>query len=221
MNEKRCCSWRESRTAGRGAGTSAAGPAGRPTAAQRRDRPEQGSRHARCTRTAQSGGGCLAVVSHAERGWGRLAVRGGLGSGHWEARPRGGDGAAAPNDEERRSCQPAMVDPRRRRKREVRETMNGHGFVKRMARRCRGRRDLPRGGGGGRRNATVWPEKLAEEFAGNLVVPNFGVRSTAIGVAARETGCTSGFLASRVTPAYIYIHAVLEILEIRDIFRNN
>ena len=68
---------------------------------------------------------------------------------------------------------------------------------------------------------TVWPEKLAEEFAGNLAVPNFDVRSAAIGVAARETGCTSGFLASRVTPAYIYIHAVLEILEIRDIFRNN
>ena len=57
--------------------------------------------------------------------------------------------------------QPAMVDPRRRRKREVREMMNGHGFVKRMARRCIGRRDLPRGGGSRRRNATVWPEKLA------------------------------------------------------------
>ena len=55
----------------------------------------------------------------------------------------------------------AMVVPRRRRKREVREMMNGHGFMKRMARCCRGRRDLPRGGGDRRRNATVWPEKLA------------------------------------------------------------
>ena len=215
MNEKRCCSWRESRTAGRGAGTSAAGPAGRPTAAQRRDRPEQGSRHARCTRTAQSGGGCLAVVSHAERGWGRLAVRGGLGSGHWEARPRGGDGAAAPNDEERRSCQPAMVDPRRRRKREVRETMNGHGFVKRMARRCRGRRDLPHGGGGGRRNATVWPEKLAEEFVGNLVFPNFGVRSTGLRVVARESSRTFGISVSRATPAYIYIRRVWRFWKVK------
>ena len=103
--------------------------------------------------------------------------------------------------------QPAMVDPRRRRKREVRETMNEHGFVKRMARRCRGRRDLPLGGGGRCRNATVWPKKLAEEFAGNLTFPNFGVRSAAIGVAAHETGCTSEILASRATPAYIYIYA--------------
>ena len=55
----------------------------------------------------------------------------------------------------------------------------------------------------------VCPEKLAEEFAGNLVVPNFGVRSTVIGVAAREMGCTFRISASRATPAYIYIYAGL------------
>ena len=144
----------------------------------------------------------LAVQGVGVRGAGE-GVRGPRGEGAG-VQSRGGDGAAAPNDEERRSCQPAMVDPRRRRKREVRETMNGHGFVKRMARQCRGRRDLPRGGGGRRRNATVWPEKLAEEFAGNLAVENFGVRSAGLRAAARKTGCPSGILASRATPAYIY-----------------
>ena len=102
--------------------------------------------------------------------------------------------------------------------------MNGHGLAKMMARRCRGRRDLPRGGGGRRWNTTVWPEKLAEEFTGNLAVPNFGVRSAALRVAARKTGCTSGILASRATLAYIYTQG-LSILESRDIlaiidFRN-
>ena len=72
------------------------------------------------------------------------------------------------------------------------------------------------GGGGFRRNATVWPEKLAEEFAGNLAFSNFGVRSAAIGVAAHETGCTSEILVSRATPAYIYTQG-LSILESRDI----
>ena len=43
-----------------------------------------------------------------------------------------------------------------------------------------------------------------EEFAGNLAMPNFGVRSAELRVAARKTGCTSGILASRATPAYIY-----------------
>ena len=81
---------------------------------------------------------------------------------------------------------------------------NGDGFKKRKTLWCRERQDLPCGGGGRRRNATVWPEKLAEEFAGNLAVPNFGVRSAAIGVAAHEMGCTSEILASRATPAYIY-----------------
>ena len=99
----------------------------------------------------------------------------------------------------------AMVVPRRRRKREVRETMNGNGFAKRMARRCRGRRDLPRGGDGLCRNATVSPENLAEKFAGNLAVPNFGVRSAGLRAAARKTGCTFGISASSPTPAYIYV----------------
>ena len=81
---------------------------------------------------------------------------------------------------------------------------NGDGIEKISTLRCRERQDLPCGGGGRRRNATVWPEKLTEEFAGNLAVPNFGVRSAVIGVADRETGCTSGILASRATPVYIY-----------------
>ena len=81
---------------------------------------------------------------------------------------------------------------------------NSDGFDKRDTLRCRERRDLPRGGGGQFHNATVWPEKLAEEFAGNLAVPNFGVRSAGLRVAARKMGCTYGILASRATPAYIY-----------------
>ena len=83
---------------------------------------------------------------------------------------------------------------------------NGDGIEKISTLRCRERQDLPCGGGGRRRNATVWPEKLTEEFAGNLAVPNFGVRSAAIGVAARETGCTFRISALRATPAHIYIH---------------
>ena len=49
---------------------------------------------------------------------------------------------------------------------------NGHGVEKRKTRRRRGRRGLPSSGGGGgyRRKRTRWPEKLAEEFAGNLAV---------------------------------------------------
>ena len=132
----------------------------------------------------------------------RRASRGhSVGPGRWEAQPR-------PSRPEPREERAAMEVPRRRRKREVRKTMNGHGLAKMMARRCRGRRDLPRGGGGRRWNTTVWPEKLAEELAGNLAFPNFGVRSAVIGVADRETGCTSGILASRATPAYIYIRRV-------------
>ena len=38
---------------------------------------------------------------------------------------------------------------------------NGDGFMKRSIPRHRGRRDLPCGGGGRRRNMTVWMEKLA------------------------------------------------------------
>ena len=101
---------------------------------------------------------------------------------------------------------------------------NGDGFEKKDTLRCRERRDLPRGGGGQFHNATVWPEKLAEEFAGNLAVPNFGVRSAGLRVAARKMGYTSGILASRATPAYIYTQG-LSILESQDIlaiidFRN-
>ena len=50
----------------------------------------------------------------------------------------------------------------------------------------------------------VWPEKLAEEFAGNLAFPNFSVQSAVIGVAAHEMGCTFGILVLRATLAYIY-----------------
>ena len=57
-----------------------------------------------------------------------------------------------------------------------------------------------------------------------LAVPNFGVRSAGLRVAAQKTGCTSGILASRATPAYIYTQGS-SILESRDIlaiidFRN-
>ena len=68
---------------------------------------------------------------------------------------------------------------------------------------------------------TVWSEKLAEEFAGNLAVPNFGVRSAGLRVAARKTDRTSGILASRATSAYIYIYTKgWEILESGDILGN-
>ena len=82
---------------------------------------------------------------------------------------------------------------------------NGDGFDKRDTLRCRERRDLPCGGDGLRRNATVSPENLAEEFAGNLAVENFGVRSAGLRAAARKTGCTFGISASSPTPAYIYV----------------
>ena len=82
---------------------------------------------------------------------------------------------------------------------------NGHGFEKRKTRRHRGRRGLPSSGGGCHRERTRWPEKLAEEFAGNLAVENFGVRSAGLRVAARKTGCTFGISASSPTPAYIYV----------------
>jgi len=129
----------------------------------------------------------LAVQGVGVRG-AREGVRGPRGEGAG-VQSRGGDGAAAPNDEERRSCQPAMVDPRRRRKREVRETMNGHGFVKRMARRCRGRRDLPCSSDGFCRGCRRWPETLVEgspeKFVGNQM-QNFGFRSGTIGVTIEE-----------------------------------
>ena len=85
---------------------------------------------------------------------------------------------------------------------------NGDGFDKRDTLRCRERRDLPCGGDGLRRNATVSPENLADEFAGNLAVENFGVRSAGLRVAARKTGCTFGISASSPTPAYIYMSRV-------------
>jgi len=97
---------------------------------------------------------------------------------------------------------------------------NGDVFKNIRPLRWRERRELPLGGGGRRRNATVSPEKLTEEFAGNLAFPNFSVRSAAIGVAARETGCTFGISVSRTTSAYIYTQGS-KILEIRDILGNN
>ena len=50
----------------------------------------------------------------------------------------------------------------------------------------------------------VWPEKLAGEFAGKLGEANFGDRCRELGVAARETGRTSGISASRASPPRIY-----------------
>ena len=67
---------------------------------------------------------------------------------------------------------------------------------------------------------TVWPEKLTEEFAGNLAVENFGVRSAGLRVASRKSGHTFRISASKATPAYIYMQG-LYILEIRDILGNN
>ena len=67
----------------------------------------------------------------------------------------------------------------------------------------------------------VWPETLTEEFARNLAVPNFGVRSAVIGVAAHEMGCTFGINASRARPAYIYIHAGFGDFGNQDILGNN
>jgi hypothetical protein len=49
---------------------------------------------------------------------------------------------------------------------EMGKQLIGHGFEKTSISRCRERREVPRGGGGIRRNAKVWPKKLAGEFAG-------------------------------------------------------
>jgi hypothetical protein len=48
-------------------------------------------------------------------------------------------------------------------------------------------------------------EKAHRKFIGILAFLNFGVRSTLIGVADRETGHTSGISASRQIPTYIYV----------------
>jgi len=58
--------------------------------------------------------------------------------------------------------------------------------------------------------------KARRRFAGNLAVENFGVRSTGLRVVAQKMGYTSGILASRATPTYIYTQG-LSILESRDI----
>ena len=63
-------------------------------------------------------------------------------------------------------------------------------------------------------------KKAHRKFTGNLAVPNFGVRSAGLRVAARKTDRTSGILAFRATLAYIYTKG-LEILEIRGILGNN
>ena len=99
-----------------------------------------------------------------------------------------------------------MVELAGKEKTRLGKASNEHGFEKRKTRRSRGRRGLPSSGGGCRREWTRWPEKLAEEFAGNLAVPNFGVRSAGLRVAAQKNGLY--FWNPRVEGyADIYIYA--------------
>jgi len=55
-----------------------------------------------------------------------------------------------------------MVELAGKEKTKLGKASNGHGFAKRMTIRCRGRRELPRGGDGFRRRRPRWPKKLAE-----------------------------------------------------------
>ena len=93
----------------------------------------------------------------------RAGARDGAAQGHspgaaaWEQ----GQDTGGCRGGRRRRRRPRHGVPRRRR-RKVRETTNGHGFAKRMTRRRRERRDLPRGGDGFRRRRPRWPEKLTE-----------------------------------------------------------
>jgi hypothetical protein len=70
--------------------------------------------------------------------------------------------------------------------------------------RCRERRGLSLGGGGCRRDVTVWSKKLVGEFAGTQAADEElreGWRE--LRATARDKGCTSETRASRATPAYI------------------
>ena len=170
-----------------------------PTGSQR---PAQ----ARTAKPAQAGGGAL--LCRAWKAAGPVTQR---------ARPRGHVGrwwrrVQAPEDAvgwpETKNKGPAMDELAGKTAGKMKtkgKQSNGDGFKNIRTLRWRERRDLPLGGGGRRKNATVSPEKLAEEFAGNLAAENFGVRSAGLRVAARKTGCTSRILASRWTPAYIYV----------------
>ena len=119
----------------------------------------------------------LVAAGHCMHGTGRrrnpawLAHEQGRGTGRRRAtaqvrrlgnRARTREGAVVAPGGRRRRRRPRHGVPRRRRRRKVRETTNGHGFAKRMTRRRRERRDLPRGGDGFRRRRLRWPEKLAE-----------------------------------------------------------
>jgi hypothetical protein len=131
------------------------------------------------------------------RGGEALRVWGGCGS----MAGRGLEGQGWPGDEGDRPWKLLAGD----RKDEMRNGSNGDGFTQTSILWCREWWGLPLRGGGWRRDATVSPEKLAEEFVGNLSFPNFGVRSRSLRVAAAEKGCTSRNLSSRRTPACICI----------------
>ena len=141
-------------------------PAGQPAAQQRHwgpwqrrvgPEPAQPVAAGHCTLgTGRRRSSCLARS--------RAGARDGAAQGHspgaaaWE---QGQDTGGCHGGRRRRS-RPRHGVPRRRRRRKVRETTNGHGFAKRMTRRHRERRDLPCGGDGFRRRRPRWPEKLTE-----------------------------------------------------------
>jgi hypothetical protein len=68
----------------------------------------------------------------------------------------------------RKTTNDAASSPEKRDKLGTRS--NEHGFEKTSILRHRERRGLPFGGGGWRRDAAVWPEKLVGEFAGTQAV---------------------------------------------------
>jgi len=135
----------------------------------------------------------------------RAAQGHGPGAAAWErGRDVGGcrGGAGWPETKEKTASMVKFVEKRQWKRKNEGERSNGDGFDNTLW--CRELRDLARGDGGRCQNTTVRPKKLAEGFAGNLVFPNFGVRSAAIEVAAYEMDCTFRIHASRATPAYIY-----------------
>jgi hypothetical protein len=83
----------------------------------------------------------------------------------------------------------------RRKKRDKLGTRSNEHFEKTSILRRRERRGLSFGGGGWRRDAAVWPEKLVAEFAGTQAVYDELRREMEV--------FGSGISALRRTPVYI------------------
>ena len=112
---------------------------------------EQGAAVATCSAASRR---TRARWAAAQGGAGRRA----LGPGCGDGRPTAGETSSAGE----RKKVPAMVLLPGKEEDGLGKRSNDGGFGKRRTCRCRGRRDLPRGGDGFRWRRPRWPEKLAE-----------------------------------------------------------